>query len=172
MTKTILFKTVRLILILAAALVIVTPVLAQGTVPGGGQNTSGNTGSGTLNAGTGSVSFDAGECAGSCSVTPALDPLARQTPPPGGGTVLSGLNLRVTNPPGTFGVPLLTISFQRPPGQIVFGANGEVTNPVIMNFDTSLVPPRWVALPTFVDPVTGLLYTNARLVGNFGLVRQ
>lgn len=106
-------------------------------------------------------------------MSPALGPGARNTNPPGGGTLLAGLNLQVTNPPGVFGVPLLNVGFQSPPpNQVTFGANGAVTNPVIMNFDTSLVPPRWVALPTFRNPVTGQLYTNVLLTGNFGLFAQ
>ena len=169
-TKTTLFKTIRLILILAAALVIVAPVLAQGTVPGGGQTVTGTTGGGTLNnTGTANLNFAPGTCVVNCSATPVLDPVALNNPPPDGGTLLSGLNLQITNPPGVFGVPLLNINFQPPPGNITVGANGQVICFAIMNFDTSLVPPRWVALPTFRDPITGQLYTNARLLWNFAL---
>ena len=169
MTKTTLFKTIRLILILAAALVIVAPVLAQGTVPGGGQTVGGTSTGGTLNTGTANVNFAPGTCTVNCSATPVLDPVALNNPPPGGGTLLSGLNLQITNPPGVFGVPLLNINFQPPPGNITVGANGQVIGFAIMNFDMSLVPPRWVALPTFRDPITVQLYTNARLLGNFAL---
>ena len=200
MTKTALFKTARVILILAAALVIVTPVLAQGTVPGGGggggdggggaggggggaggicgggggQSTSGNTGNGVLNSCTGTVRFDPGECAGSCTVTPDLDSAAlnSQNGRPFGWILSAGFRLQVT--PITFGVPYFTIGFQAPSScmPINVGANFLVTNCVIMQFDTSLVPPRWVAMPTFFNPVTGELYTNARLQGNFALFTQ
>lgn len=173
MTKTILFKTARLILILAAALLVVTPVLAQGTVPGGGGSFTGTTG-GTLNTGTANLTFGTGACTRGCSVTPVLDPVALNNTNgrPTGSTLLSGFNVQAPNL--LFGTGPLNISFAPPSPNInvTFGANGQVTNPVIMNFDTSLVPPRWVALPTFRDPLTGRLYTNCFLTGNFGLFAQ
>lgn len=177
MKKITLFKTVRLIIILAAALVIVTPVLAQGTVPPGGpaQTLSGTT-SGTLELQSGWRDvFPPGSCLGSCTLSPTLDPLAQVTPPPAGsGTMLSGVNLQISNPPGVFGVPFGTLSYPTTLGlnAPTVGANGQVTNFTIMNFDTTLVPPRWVALPTFFDPATGRLYTNVRLQGNFALFGQ
>lgn len=159
--------------ILTAAPTATRPGGGQGTVPGGVASTSGNTDSGTLNVGTANISFGAGVCKVNCSATPVLDPVALNNPPPGGGALLSGLNLQITNPPGVFDVPLLNINFQTPGGPIVVGANGEVDNVAIMHFDTSLAPPRWVVLPTFVDPLTKRLYTNARLMGkNFALFRQ
>lgn len=173
MTKTTLFKTVRVILILGAALLVVTPVLAQGTVPGGGGTFTGTTG-GTLNTGTATLNFGTGACTQGCSATPVIDPVAlnNTTGRPAGSTLLGGVN--VIAPNLLFGTGPLNINFPPPPPNVnvTIGANGQVTNPVIMNFDTSLVPPRWVALPTFRDPVTGQLYTNVFLTGNFGLFAQ
>jgi hypothetical protein len=81
--------------------------------------------------------------------------------------------LQITNLPGVVDVPLLNISFQSPNESITVGANGQVTNPTIMHFDTALAPPRWVALPTFVDPSAHRLFTSARLSGkNIALFRQ
>ncbi|GEM_PF-2321380 len=174
MTKTNLFKTARVILILAAALLVVTPALAQGTVPGGpAQSFTGGTG-GTLNTGTANLTFGSGACTQGCSATPVLDPLALNNTNgrPAGSTLLGGFNVQAPNL--LFGTGPLNINFAPPPSNvnITFGANGQVTNPVIMNFDTSLVPPRWVALPTFRNPLTGQLFTNVFLTGNFALFGQ
>ena len=170
MTKTTLFKTARVILILAAALLIVTPALAQGTVPGAPQSFTGATG-GTLNTGTANLTFGTGACTQGCNVTPVLDPVAliNTNGRPAGSTLLSGFNVQAPNL--LFGTGPLNINFAPPSPNIpiIFGANGQVTRPIIMNFDTSLVPPRWVALPTFRNPLTGQLFTNVFLTGNFAL---
>jgi hypothetical protein len=151
--------------ILTAAPTATRPGSGQGTVPGGGQTLSGNAIGGTLNVGTANVSFGAGVCKVNCNAISVLDPVALNSPPPGGGTLLSGINLQITNLPGVVDVPLLNISFQSPNESITVGANGQVTNPTIMHFDTALAPPRWVALPTFVDSSTHRLFTSARLSG-------
>lgn len=158
--------------ILTAAPSATQPRGGQGTVPGGGQTISGNTIGGALNVGSANVSFGRGTCVVMCSAMSTLDPVAINSRPPGGGTLLAGLNVQVIPPADVVDVPLLNINFQAPSGPVVVGANSQVANIVIMQFDTTLATPRWVALPTFVDPNTGRLYTNARLLArNFALFR-
>ncbi len=148
-------KTIQIcvtsMIVLALATAWVGPAMAQ-TVPCDTVSVSGDNLPGQLNGCTGTVSYGSGGCLGLCQVTPFFTGPGATNPP---ASLIAGINLKITNPPGVTGVMRTTVCF---PG-----------TGVIRYYDTTYG--RWIRIfRTFTLP--GQTCFTGRITGDIGLFSQ